>query len=184
MNVLGTDPIAVKAATSGTVYVIGDIISQLLGDKHLGELDRTRILRSGAAGFMLHGPLSHFWYIISDYGFNNILNLQEWWSVFPKIGVDQLFWGPTWNAIYIMTIGVLQRDKLKDSLSAVKSQTVPLMKSGIKLWVPTHMITYGLIPQANRLLWVDTVEILWCVILATSANQKNDESKKIEGEKQ
>ena len=73
-----------------------------------------------------------------------------------------------------MTIGILQRDKLKDSISAVKSQTVPLMKSGIKLWVPTHLITYGLIPQANRLLWVDTVEILWCVILATSANQKNE----------
>ena len=76
MNLLETYPIAVKATTSGTVYIIGDIISQLLGDKHLGELDRTRILRSGAAGFLLYGPLSHFWYRFSDYGFNEILNLR------------------------------------------------------------------------------------------------------------
>ena len=50
------------------------------------------------------------------------------------------------------------------------------MQSGLKLWVPTHMVTYGLIPQANRLLWVDTIEILWCVILASKAAESNDKS--------
>ena len=62
MDTLGQYPIGVKALTSGTVYVIGDIIAQVLDGKNMGQLDRSRVLRSGSAGFMLHGPLSHCWY--------------------------------------------------------------------------------------------------------------------------
>ena len=106
MDQLEQTPIMVKAITSGSVYVIGDIISQLLDQKTLGEIDRVRTLRSGMAGLLLHGPLSHGWYIVSDNLFDKI-NLTEWWSVFPKIAVDQVFWGPVWNATYIAFIGAL-----------------------------------------------------------------------------
>jgi protein Mpv17 len=33
-----------------------------------------------------------------------------------------------------------------------------------------HVITYGLIPVENRLLWVDAVEIVWVTILASTAS--------------
>ena len=88
MDTLKEYPITVKAATSGSVYVIGDVISQVLEGKDMGKLDRSRVLRSGSLGFLLHGPLSHFWYRFSDYGFNQVLHMKEWWSVFPKVGVD------------------------------------------------------------------------------------------------
>ena len=46
--------------------MIGDVISQMLEKKDLGKVDRIRTLRSGMAGLLLHGPMSHCWYIISD----------------------------------------------------------------------------------------------------------------------
>lgn len=102
-------------------------------------------MRSGLAGLLLHGPMSHCWYVISDDLFDKI-NLTDWWSVFPKIAVDQLFWGPFWNGTYISFIGALQQKNPMDLIEEVKEKTIPLMTSGFKLWIPTHMVTYGLIP--------------------------------------
>jgi protein Mpv17 len=40
---------------------------------------------------------------------------------------------------------------------------------GLKLWPFAHIITYGIIPVEDRLLWVDAVEIIWVSIMATKA---------------
>jgi hypothetical protein len=64
--VLNDSPIATKAATSATVYTIGDTIAQKTEGTSMGQLDRPRILRSMLAGLIGHGPLSHFWYIHLD----------------------------------------------------------------------------------------------------------------------
>ncbi|KAL3910516.1 MAG: hypothetical protein SGARI_002087 [Bacillariaceae sp.] len=50
--------------------------------------------------------------------------------------------------------------------------TIPLIVSGLKLWPAVHVITYGVIPVENRLLWVDFVEIVWVIMLSTQAASK------------
>ena len=50
-----------------------------------------------------------------------------------------------------------------------KKSTVPMVVSGLKLWPAAHIVTYGLIPIENRLLWVDMVEILWVTVLSKQA---------------
>ncbi|KAA8539373.1 hypothetical protein F0562_026065 [Nyssa sinensis] len=39
--------------------------------------------------------------------------------------------------------------------------------AGWKLWPFAHLITYGVIPVEQRLLWVDCVELVWVTILST-----------------
>ena len=46
------------------------------------------------------------------------------------------------------------------------------LQAGWKLWPFAHLITYGLIPVEQRLLWVDSVEIVWVTILSMFANEK------------
>ena len=58
-DILNMAPIQTKAVTSATVYTIGDIIAQRTEGVEIGELDRSRIGRSLAAGLLGHGPLSH-----------------------------------------------------------------------------------------------------------------------------
>ncbi|KAK3251297.1 hypothetical protein CYMTET_39356 [Cymbomonas tetramitiformis] len=41
-----------------------------------------------------------------------------------------------------------------------------MIMTGWKLWPFAHCVTYGLIPQQHRLLFVDTVEIVWVVLLS------------------
>jgi protein Mpv17 len=115
-----------------------------------------------------HGPLSHAWYNVCDYSFENILHLSAaWWPL--KILIDQTVWGPIWNNTYIVMLGLMKRETLETIWSDMKRTTVPLIVSGLKLWPLAHCVTYGLIPKENRVLWVDMVEIVWVTILATQA---------------
>ena len=56
-----TNPIFYKACTSGVAYTLGDFISQIFQGRDLRTIDLSRSARSGAAGFIGHGPLCHYW---------------------------------------------------------------------------------------------------------------------------
>ena len=176
-NVLHTHPIITKAATSGTVYAIGDVIAQNTEGRDMASVDRGRVIRSLAAGLLAHGPLSHYWYLASEHFFDHVVHLTQWWSVFPKILVDQTVWGPIWTSVYLFMIGVMQGDQMRAIGTNVRKSIVPLTLSGLKLWPLAHIVTYGLIPVENRLLWVDAVEIVWVTILATQAAALADNDK-------
>lgn len=168
-QILHIAPVATKAATSASVYAIGDVIAQNTEGKSVHEIDRMRILRSLVAGLVGHGPLSHLWYNISESCFTDVLHWTEWWSFLPKILVDQAVWGPIWNNTYILLLGMMQLRPVQDVTREMKETTLPLLVSGLKLWPLAHCVTYGLLPVENRLLWVDLVEILWVSILASTA---------------
>ncbi|GMH85834.1 hypothetical protein TrVE_jg1738 [Triparma verrucosa] len=179
---LNAAPLITKSLTSLAVYILGDVISQFSTSANLHTVDRTRILRSGAAGGFGHGPLSHFWYRLSETFFNYMGWNAVRWGVLPMIGVDQLFWGPFWNNTYIVILGILSLSSPRKILSEVKQTTVPLVVSGLKLWPLAHLVTYGLCPVDWRLVWVDAVEILWVTILATTAARTKMKAEKEEGE--
>jgi len=163
-------PVQTKAATSGAVYALGDYISQKMEGRNIGDMDGWRIARSSAAGFLGHGPLSHLWYGMSESFFQaHPAVFGSWYSVVPKIVLDQTVWGPIWNNMYILLLGAMCFEPRKKILENMKTTTVPLLVSGLKLWPLAHCITYGLVPVEYRLLWVDLVEILWVTTLAATA---------------
>ena len=169
MSVLTEHPIATKAMTSASVYAIGDVVAQSTEGRTMKDLDRMRTLRSLTAGLIGHGPLSHVWYNFSEGLFTSTLHWTAWWSFIPKVVLDQSLWGPIWNNTYIVLLGLMKRDSVEAIIGDIKRTTIPLVVSGLKLWPLAHCVTYGLIPVENRLLWVDTVEILWVSIMATQA---------------
>lgn len=170
-HVLAESPIRTKAVTSATVYTIGDVIAQRTEGAE--ELDSWRVGRSLVAGLIGHGPMSHFYYNLSESFFNDVLHLTAWWSFVPKIVVDQAMFAPIWNNSYILLLGLMKMDSLESIVEDMKEKTVPLIVEGLKLWPLVHCVTYGLIPVENRLLWVDLVEILWVTILASKAAEQS-----------
>ena len=54
-----------------------------------------------------------------------------------------------------------------DMSSIFHASNAFLTQAGWKLWPFAHLITYGVIPVEQRLLWVDCVELIWVTILST-----------------
>lgn len=168
LGVLEKAPILVKSITSGVVYLFGDLCSQLISGKKVGQLSRMRMVASGLSGLLFHGILSHTWYGWLDHTIEHTLGMTAWWNIFPMIVLDSLILCPTWNAIYIGTMALFLGRSVSKAWNDVKKTAFPLFKSGLKLWVPANAITYGLVPLQLRVLWCDFIEFIWCIIMSKS----------------
>ncbi|CAG9460815.1 unnamed protein product [Pedinophyceae sp. YPF-701] len=181
---LENNPILAKATISGIVYTIGDLTAQTYEGRGLDDLDRGRVLRSGLAGFIGHGPLSHCWYLFCDSAFANLyIPPSNWLSseanvTLAKVLVDQTAWSFTWNSIYYLLLGAMRFERPKQTLKTIGETWYTLLSAGWKLWPFAHIITYGVVPQEHRLLWVDMVEIVWVTILSFIGNQNRDGKEK------
>ncbi|KAL9285571.1 hypothetical protein AtEden1_Chr4g0275801 [Arabidopsis thaliana] len=167
-QILKTNPVLAKMAISGIVYSLGDWIAQCYEGKPLFEFDRTRVLRSGLVGFTLHGSLSHYYYQFCE----ALFPFQEWWVVPAKVAFDQTVWSAIWNSIYFTVLGLLRFQSPADIFSEIKTTFLPMLTAGWKLWPLAHLVTYGVIPVDQRLLWVDCIELIWVTILSTYSNEK------------
>ncbi|XP_051135253.1 uncharacterized protein LOC127254271 [Andrographis paniculata] len=167
---LKSHPVLSKMVISGSVYSLGDWIAQCYEGKPLFEFDRSRVFRSGLVGFALHGSLSHYYYQLSE----ALIPSGEWWVVPVKVTLDQTVWSGVWNSIYFGVLGFLRLESPANIFDELKSTFWPMLTAGWKLWPFAHLITYGVIPVEQRLLWVDCVELIWVTILSTYSNEKTE----------
>ncbi|KAH7352224.1 hypothetical protein KP509_19G035500 [Ceratopteris richardii] len=165
---LKTNPVLAKMMISGIVYALGDWIAQCCEGKPLLDFSRGRMIRSGLVGFCLHGSLSHFYYHVCE----ALFPFQDWWGVPIKVAFDQTIWSAIWNSIYFTTIGLLRFESPASIASELRATFWPMLTAGWKLWPFAHIITYGVIPVEQRLLWVDCVELAWVTILSMLSNEK------------
>ncbi|WOL07710.1 hypothetical protein Cni_G16457 [Canna indica] len=166
---LKTNPVLAKMMISGIVYSLGDWIAQCYEGKPLFDFDRARMFRSGLVGFSLHGSLSHYYYHFCE----ALFPFHDWWVVPAKVVFDQTAWSAIWNSIYYVVLGLLRLESPTNIVSELKATFWPMLTAGWKLWPFAHLITYGVIPVEQRLLWVDCVELIWVTILSTYSNEKS-----------
>lgn len=167
---LKANPVLAKMVISGIVYSLGDWIAQCYEGKPLLDFDRTRMFRSGLVGFLLHGSLSHYYYQFCE----ALFPFNAWWVVPAKVAFDQTIWASLWNSIYYLVLGFLRFESPTTIFSELQSTYWPMLTAGWKLWPFAHLITYGVIPVEQRLLWVDCVELVWVTILSTYSNEKSE----------
>ncbi|CAN1243243.1 Protein SYM1 [Linum perenne] len=101
-----------------------------------------------------------------DY-WHELFPFQDWWVVPVKVAFDQTAWSAVWNSIYFTVLGFLRLESPSTIFAELRSTFFPMLTAGWKLWPFAHVITYGMIPVEQRLLWVDCVELIWVTILST-----------------
>ena len=74
---------------SGVAYTLGDFVSQVYQGRTLKTVDLARSARSGAAGFVGHGPLCHYWMVFME----TYLDFDgAWYGTGVKVLADQTVW--------------------------------------------------------------------------------------------
>jgi len=168
-SLVPTNPIFYKACTSGVAYALGDFISQIYQGRNLENLDLPRSFRSGAAGFIGHGPLCHHWLLFME----NYLDFDgAWWATGIKVTADLTVWSIFLNAAYSLIIGTLAGRSPKDVLEDVKVTLWPALRSAWRFWPFVHTVSFShAVPLDLKLLWVDVMEVVWVTILSKVANE-------------
>ena len=176
-DLVASNPIYYKAWTSGVAYALGDFISQVYQGKRWKNIDLPRSFRSGAAGFIGHGPLCHFWLLTME----TYLDFDgAWWATGLKVTADLTVWSIFLNAAYSFIIGSLQLRPPQDVWKDVKATSWPALRSAWRFWPFVHTVSFShAVPLDLKLLWVDCMEVVWVTILSKVANEdKNARMKK------
>jgi len=174
-NSLSEKPVATKTIINIVIYLLGDWLSQtLFTGKNVLDFDAGRTLKNGFVG-MCFGPAVHEYYEFSDW----ILPVEGVTMGVTnrafKILMDQTVYLSVKCSIYILAIGILNGDGVGSSAENVKNRIKPIMFTAWKFWPLVHCVTYGLIPARHRILWVNSVDLVWNAILASKARDDVDE---------
>lgn len=174
-----TNPVFYKACTSGVAYTVGDFVSQVYQGRTLETLDLPRSARSGAAGFIGHGPLCHYWMNFME---ANLDFGGAWWGTGVKVLADQTVWSLYLNAMYSGLIGLLAGRKPGDVWSDVKLTSWPALRTSWRFWPFVHAVSFShAVPLDLKLLWVDVMEVVWVTLLSKVANDDKEAAQKAAG---
>jgi protein Mpv17 len=163
-------PVFTKTLINVVIYLLGDWLSQtVFQKKNVLDFDAWRTLRNGFIG-LCFGPLVHEYYQFSD----RILPVEGGSLLirFQKIMMDQTIYLTVKCAVYISAVGFLQGDGWETVKNNVKDRIVGIIFTAWKFWPLVHCITYGFIPARHRILWVNSVDLIWNAILSTLARQE------------
>ena len=169
---LANKPIFTKTLINVIIYLLGDWLSQTaFQGKNVLDFDISRTLRNGFIG-LCFGPLVHQYYQFSDTILppeNGLVTRLE------KILMDQTIYLTVKCSIYISAVGLLGGDDWLTVQQTVKDKIGGVVLTAWKFWPLVHCITYGLIPARHRILWVNSVDLVWNAILASQAQKDSPE---------
>ncbi len=173
-NSLSEKPVATKTIINIVIYLLGDWLSQTLFQrKDILDFDAARTLKNGLVG-MCFGPAVHEYYEFSDWILPvDGLTLGITNRAF-KILMDQTIYLSVKCSIYIIAVGILNGETIENGTENVKNRLKPIMFTAWKFWPLVHCVTYGLIPARHRILWVNSVDLVWNAILASKARGDDD----------
>lgn len=69
-------------------------------------------------------------------------------------------------------VGMLSGDDWPTAKQNVKDKIGGIVVTAWKFWPLVHCITYGVIPARHRILWVNSVDLIWNAILASKAQKE------------
>ena len=161
-NSLASSPIWTKTTINVIIYLLGDWLSQtVFNKKHVLDFDAARTFKNGFIG-MCFGPLVAEYYEFSDW----ILPAEVGINRLYKIFMDQTLYLGIKCSIYIAAVTILNGEDIQKANETVRSRIKPVMFTAWKFWPFVHCITYGFIPAQHRILWVNSVDLVWNAILA------------------
>ncbi|PXF45402.1 Protein sym-1 [Gracilariopsis chorda] len=164
---LEKNPIITKALTSLVGFFLGDLIAQkFLGEKG-ADIDKARLARMASFGFLIHGPTGHYFYSALDRVIVGTAPLK----VASKVVIDQVFWAPIFTALFFGYLGVAERKSFEQIKEKVKNDTWKGVQASWKFWPLAHTINFAFIPTAQRLLYINTLQVGYNVILSLLGNK-------------
>lgn len=175
-SMLDAQPLLTKALTSMTGFSLGDILAQCFIEEGDKGYDPMRTFRMGSFGFLLHGTTGHYFYGFLDSKLPGTAPM----TVASKVAIDQTIWNPIFGCMFFGYLNLMEGKSLDDYTTKIKTDLKTAVMGSWAVWVPAHTINFAFVPPAQRLLYINTIQIGYNVFLSFLGNKSVEEEPKKE----
>lgn len=151
---LATSPVRTKALTSLVGFMVGDLCAQLLTP---GGFEFARVLRLGAYGFFLDGPVGHLFYKALDQ-YVAPERPTDPGTILAKTAIDQLVWAPTMTVVFFVFLRLLEGHP-EAIVSTVHDRVLPTLLANYFIWPFAHYVSFRWIPTDYRILYNNVISV-------------------------
>ena len=86
-------------------------------------------------------------------------------AVVTKTALDQLLWAPAFSCVFFVFIHALDGHP-EAAVEAIRTKLGPMLLANYALWPAAHLINFRFVPPAQRILYINAVQILWSAYLS------------------
>jgi protein Mpv17 len=176
-SLLSSKPLLTKALTSLVGFTAGDILAQnFVSNDEKKPYDYFRTLRFASFGFFLHGTTGHYFYGFLD----SKLPGTRAMTVVAKVLIDQLVWNPIFGSLFFGYLNASEGKSFKEYQQKIYADLPTAVMGSWTVWVPAHTVNFAFVPPAQRLLYINTIQIGYNVFLSFLGNRKVESVEKEE----
>ncbi|KAJ3301585.1 hypothetical protein HDV03_000661 [Kappamyces sp. JEL0829] len=146
--------LAKASLTSGSLYVLGDVINQKLIQAK-PTLQTAQTAKFALIGATLHGPYFFHAFKLLDRVFGVSRSIAP---VLVKSLSGQLFVFPPFVCAMLGYSAWLDNS---DPRQRISSQFLPIFSNGFYCWPLANIITFKFVPVEARMVWINVVGIVW-----------------------
>lgn len=157
-------PLRTKAITAAILGAFSDLLAQRIAPS--SSFDLSRVLRAMAAGFLLTGPGTHFWFRRLDI----MITGTNPASLVLKVLIDQIVFAPLATCTFLAFMRVTEGRSRKETEHFIKSNIGNTMIDSYKLWPIANLVNFSFVPPAHRVAFASIVSVFWTSYLSVIAN--------------
>jgi len=172
-KLLDAQPLLTKACTSLVGFTVGDVLAQNFVNEDGKPYDIMRTMRLGTFGLLLHGTTGHYFYGFLD----SKLPGTKPVTVATKVAIDQVVWNPIFGCMFFGYLNACEGKSFAEYKAKLNSDLKTAVMGSWAVWVPAHTVNFAFIPPAQRLLYINTIQIGYNIFLSFLGNKKVDEKK-------
>lgn len=156
------------------------LIQTYIDGKSWQNIDWTRASVFGAFGFCYLGCFQYWLYNIMYFKWFPGSSFR---STLKKTLFDQFIKSPTiyWPSFYFLQCSIHEKNISLNTIDSVidkwKHNIYNDTKACLGLWIPAHMIMFGLMPLHLRLPYNSAVSMFWCCIVSFMHGKYDKDSK-------
>lgn len=161
-------PLSTRMYTSFLIFLCSDVIVQCLPRRTELRARRrfsiSRALRFSGFGVFIATPLLYSWHIFLD----DLLSpeLGNIYSAGIAAVCNQLYFTPTYTALYFIYDAILQDRGLAFAYAAMRRSGLNLILSTWVFWLPANTINFFLVPRDQRVLFITSLGLIWNIYFA------------------
>jgi len=165
---LTAQPLFTKACTSLVGFSVGDILAQKFIEPDDKPYDIMRTIKFGSFGMLLHGTTGHYFYGFLDSKLPGTKPI----TVASKVAIDQLVWNPIFGCMFFGYLNFVEGKSLAQYQSKLENDLSTAVMGSWAVWVPAHTINFAFVPPAQRLLYINSIQIGYNMFLSFLGNKE------------